>query len=124
MDKSVAVLVGLVFIAIGIFGFIPGVTRSEILFGTFHVNLIHNVLHIVTGIIFIFAGVASRAASRLLFQIFGVIYVVLGVWGLVVAPRNILWVISNNRSVAWLHVALALIFLLLGFGTSRESASA
>ena len=124
MVKSLAILAGLVFIAIGIAGFIPGMIRNEILFGTFHVNVIHNVVHIVSGIIFTLAGSGSARAARLCFQIFGIIYAVLAIWGFAVEPRKILWVISNNRPDAWLHIVFAIIFLLLGFATSRKGEGA
>jgi hypothetical protein len=53
MIKSAAILFGIVFLAVGILGFVPGVTTNEMLLGTFHVNAAHNVVHIASGIIFL-----------------------------------------------------------------------
>ena len=124
MVKSLAVLVGLAFFAAGITGFIPGATRDEMLFGTLHVNVIHNVAHIVIGIIFICSGLGSVGASRLSFRIFGIIYFILAIWGLAVAPRNILWIVFNSPPEVWLRVVIGVIFIFLGFGTSRKAADA
>jgi uncharacterized membrane protein len=53
MIKSAAILFGIVFLAVGILGFVPGVTTNEMLLGIFHVNAAHNVVHIASGIIFL-----------------------------------------------------------------------
>ena len=124
MVKSLAVLIGLAFMAAGIVGFIPGLTRDEMLFHTLHVDVIHNVAHIIIGMILLFAGLGSVRASRLSFRVFGIIYAILGIWGLIVAPRHILWIVFDSRSEAWLRIVIGVIFLFLGFGTSRKAADA
>ncbi|PYL96244.1 MAG: DUF4383 domain-containing protein, partial [Verrucomicrobia bacterium] len=46
-------LFGIVFLAVGILGFVPGVTSDvngmPMLLGIFHVNTAHNLVHIVSG---------------------------------------------------------------------------
>jgi Na+-driven multidrug efflux pump len=123
MIKSAAILLGLVFLAIGILGFIPGATTNEMLFGTFHVNAIHSIVHIVSGVIALLCGLGSRTASRAFFQVFGVLYAIIAILGFYYGEQPIFRLISNNRPDIWLHVVLAVVMLFLGFGTARQTAS-
>ena len=123
MVKSAAILFGIVFLAVGILGFVPGVTTDDMLLGIFHVNAAHNVVHIASGIVFLLCGMAGAGASRAFFKIFGIVYAVVAVWGFMVGNGNTLWVVSNNPAVTWLHVVLAITMLYLGFGT-RETVTA
>ena len=59
MAKTFGMLFGIVFLAVGILGFVPGVTKDEMLLGIFHVNTVHSVVHIVSGAIFLFASMAG-----------------------------------------------------------------
>ena len=123
MIKTAALLFGIVFLLIGILGFVPGVAPDETLFKIFHVNAAHNIVHIASGIIFLIAAMAGAGASRAWFQIFGVIYAIVAVWGFVVGTGNTLWVVSNNPADTWLHVVPAVVMLFLGFGASGRKAT-
>ena len=123
MIKTAALLFGIVFLLIGILGFVPGVAPDETLFKIFHVHAAHNIVHIASGIIFLIAAMAGAGASRAWFQIFGVIYAIVAVWGFVVGTGNTLWVVSNNPADTWLHVVLAVVMLFLGFGASGRKAT-
>src|SRR5712692_5821865 len=56
MLKSAAILFGVVFLAIGILGFVPGITTDDMLLGIFHVNPAHSVVHILSGVIALLCG--------------------------------------------------------------------
>ncbi len=85
MAKTLGMLFGIVFLGVGILGFVPGVTSDvngmPMLLGIFHVNTAHNLVHIVSGAIFLFAAMSGAGAARLWFQIFGVIYAIVAVLG-------------------------------------------
>jgi len=115
MIKSAAVLFGIVFILIGILGFVPGVTNNEMLLGIFHVNAAHNVVHLLSGAAALFAGMTSVGASRMYFRVFGVIYGLVAVLGFMMGDGMLLGLISNNTANTWLHVGIASVSLLLGF---------
>ena len=68
MAKSLGMLFGIVFLAVGILGFVPGVTKDEMLLGIFHVNVVHNVVHLVSGAIFLFASMSGAGAARSYFR--------------------------------------------------------
>ena len=118
MIKSAAALFGIVFLLVGILGFVPGVAPDQMLFKIFHVNAAHNIVHIGSGIIFLIAAMAGAEASTAWFKIFGVIYAIVAIWGFVVGTGNTLWMVSNNPAVTYLHVVLAAVMLFLGFGAS------
>jgi uncharacterized protein DUF4383 len=127
MVKSAAILFGLVFLVVGILGFVPAATPATdgmpMLLGIFHVNAAHNVVHLASGIVFLLCGMAGAGASRAFFKIFGIVYAIVAIWGFVAGNGNTLFVVSNNPAVTWLHVVLALAMLFLGFGT-RDTATA
>lgn len=117
MIKTAAVLFGIVFILIGILGFVPGITNNEMLLGIFHVNAAHNVVHLLSGAVALFAGMTSVGASRMYFRIFGVVYGLVAILGLMNMGQHtmLLGLISNNDADTFLHIGIAAVSLLLGF---------
>ena len=118
MVKTAAILFGLVFLLVGILGFVPSITKDEMLLGIFHVNFAHNIVHIASGVVFLLCGMSGASASRAFFRIFGIIYALVAALGFYYGDQPILGLISNNMPDVWLHVALAVVMLFLGFGTS------
>lgn len=115
MVKTAAVLFGVVFLLVGILGFVPAVTKDQMLLGIFHVNAAHNCVHLLSGVVALFCGMTSVGASRWYFRIFGLIYGLVAVMGFMAGDGMLLGLISNNMAVTWLHVAIAAVSLLLGF---------
>jgi hypothetical protein len=126
MVKPAAILFGIVFLAVGILGFVPAVTTDvngmPMLLGIFHVNAAHNFVHIVSGVVFLLCGMAGAGPSRMFFKIFGIVYALVAVLGFVKGDGLLLGLISNNTADTWLHVGLSAVMLYLGFGT-RETAT-
>src|SRR5688572_10728546 len=120
MLKNLCILFGIVFIAIGALGFMPGVTREGHLLGVFHVNTFHNFVHLLTGVVALICGASSTHAARLFFRIFGVIYGLVAVLGFVYGDQPIFGVLSNNAADTWLHVGIAAVSLLIGFGVRER----
>ena len=124
MAKSLGMLFGIVFLAVGILGFVPGVTKDEMLLGIFMVNTVHSVVHISSGVVFLLASMAGGAAASLWFKIFGLVYAVVAVMGFVVGNGMIFGLISNNTNDTWLHVVLAVAMLAIGFLSPKAAAVA
>jgi hypothetical protein len=118
MVKTAAILFGLVFLAIGILGFVSAVTKDEMLLGIFHVNFAHNIVHLASGAVFLLCGMAGAGPSRTFFRIFGIVYALVAACGFYYGDQPILGIVSNNTPDTWLHVVLAVVMLYLGFGTS------
>ena len=115
MVKTAAILFGVVFLLIGILGFVPAVTKDQMLLGIFHVNAAHNCVHLLSGVVALFAGMTSAGAARWYFRIFGLVYGLVAVMGFFVGDGMLLGLISNNTAVTWLHVGIAAVSLILGF---------
>jgi hypothetical protein len=115
--RTMALLFGMVFLAIGALGFVPGMvtpgshpgmTMTEgygLLLGLFPVNLLHNVAHLLFGI----WGVLSRsaAAARNYFRGVAVIYGLLTVMGLIPATSTTFGLVPLFGHDIWLHAVLA-----------------
>ena len=119
--KNAAILFGIIFLIVGVLGFVPGVTNNEMLLGIFHVNAAHNAVHLLSGVVALACGLTSIGAARLYFRIFGVVYGLVAVLGFIKGDGHLLGLISNNMPDVWLHVAISLAALVLGFGV-RDSA--
>jgi len=113
--KLAAILFGIVFLLVGILGFFPSLAPNEMLFGIFHVNTAHNLVHLLSGAIALLCGMSSTHVSRLYFRIFGLVYALVAVLGFVQGEGNLLGLISNNMADAWLHAAIAAVSLTFGF---------
>src|ERR1700736_6804261 len=118
MVKTAALLFGVVFLLIGILGFVPAVTSNEMLLGIFHVNFAHNIVHLASGAVFLLCGMAGAGPSRMFFKIFGIVYALVAACGFYYGDNAILGYISSSMANTWLHVGLAVVMLFLGFGTS------
>lgn len=125
MVKSAAILFGIVFLAVGILGFVPAATHDvngmPMLLGIFHVNFAHNLVHLASGAVFLLCGLAGAGPSRMFFRIFGIVYALVAVLGFMKGDGLLLGMISNNMATTWLHVGLAAAMLLIGFVPSGSN---
>src|SRR5215470_5648842 len=120
--KRIAMIFGVIFVIVGVLGWVPAFNPDGKLLGLFDVNPAHNLVHLATGIVGIIAGVSSDRASKTFFQVFGVIYAVVAVMGFFVGNAPLLGIVSNNSADAVLHVVIAVVALYLGFGMSVATA--
>lgn len=105
---------GAVFLAIGILGFVPGITTEDgLLLGIFQVSPLHNVIHILSGIAALVA-MSSASYSRLWFRVFGVVYAIVAIVGWA-QGTTVLGLIDVNVADNILHTVLALAILGVGF---------
>jgi hypothetical protein len=127
MVKGAAILFGIVFLAVGILGFVPAVTppmgdgTGGMLLNIFHVNTAHNFIHIASGVVFLLCGMAGAGPSRMFFKIFGIVYALVAVLGFVKGNGMLMGMVANNMADVWLHVVLAVSMLYLGFLASDRA---
>ncbi len=122
MLTSAAKVFGFVFLAIGVLGFVPGITNDGHLLGVFHVNTLHNIIHLASGAVALMAGYNSAKASRMYFQIFGIVYGLVTVLGFLSGDKDILGLVANNMADNLLHVLIAGSALYLGFAAKDREA--
>ncbi|MET9949920.1 DUF4383 domain-containing protein [Streptomyces sp. NPDC006339] len=129
--RTAALLVGLVFLVVGVLGFIPGVTTGydsmtfaehhsgAELFGVFQVSVLHNIVHLLFGV----AGIAmsrTAATARSFLVGGGLIYLVLWLYGLLIDLDSDANFIPVNSPDNWLHLVLGLAMLLMGLLLARR----
>ena len=127
--QSLAALIAVVFLTVGVLGFIPGITThygdlafagdgsTAKLLGIFQVSVLHNIVHVLYGIAGL--GLARTFEGARTFLIGGgVIY--LGLWLLGIVGGGD-W-IPVNTADNWLHFVLGLGMVTLGFVTTRGRA--
>jgi hypothetical protein len=125
MHKKFALILGAIFTLVGILGFVPGITDdSGMLLGLFHVDTVHNLVHLVTGLLGLWLGSSSASGSKSWLQIFGVVYALVAILGFVYGDGKILGFLVNNTNDTWLHLVLAAVLLALGFGVSDKNEAA
>lgn len=129
--QSVAALAGVVFVLVGILGFVPGITThygdmsfaghdsGAKLLGLFQVSILHNLVHLLFGIVgLVLAKTAEGARTFLVGG--GVVYLVLWLIGVIGAGE---WIPANTAD-NWLHLALGVALIGLGFVTGRRMTAA
>jgi hypothetical protein len=91
MAKTIATLLGVVLLLVGIVGFVVGKPADPMtpnFIGT-HLTFSHNIVHILTGALSLYFGLAgSLAAARMFDIVFGIIYALLGVCGFLLGTGN------------------------------------
>ena len=133
--QAAAALVGVLFLLVGVLGFIPGITtdsgsletaghesHAELL-GIFQVSVLHNVVHLLLGV----AGVAlarTRSSARAFLVGGGASYLLLFLYGLVVDDDSQANVVPLNTADDWLHLVLGVGMVVLGVVLARRSATA
>ncbi|KAA0975834.1 DUF4383 domain-containing protein [Paeniglutamicibacter gangotriensis] len=133
MEKA-AMVVGAIFLLVGILGFIPGVTTNydqlsgaghhsgALLLGIFQVSYLHNAVHVLFGI----AGLAMARAIRLA-RIYlvagGIIYLALWIYGLLIDHDSAANFIPLNNADNWLHLVLGVGMVALGLLLTRPNRS-
>ncbi|MGW4479700.1 DUF4383 domain-containing protein [Rhodococcus triatomae] len=125
-----ALVVGAVFLAVGVLGFVPGVTTNydslefagheseAALFGVFAVSVLHNIVHLVFGV----AGIAmsrTAPAAQLFLLGGGIVYLALWVYGMVVDEHSSANFVPVNTADNWLHLGLGLGMVVVGLVLGR-----
>ena len=138
MAKTICKILGVVFLLVGVIGFvIPG------FLGT-HLSIVHNLVHIISGAVALYLGFAgSLSAARLFCIVFGIVYLLLAICGFLLGGPEVptiagmqgmgsdskLWkVIPGQLELGMMdhivHVLLGLVFLIGGFLTKADVARA
>lgn len=128
-----ALIIGAVFLLVGVLGFIPGVTTDydmlewsgqesgAKLFGIFEVSVLHNAVHLLFGVAGIILYRAATTARRYL-VIGGIVYLALWLYGLLIDHDTDANFVPVNTADNWLHLALGIVMVGLGVVLSRRPA--
>jgi hypothetical protein len=101
-------VMGAVFIIVAIWGFIDG---QQVL--VFHVNTLHNIVHLVSGLGALGAAFAGPRPARLFALIFGAVYGLVALLGFA-GVQPVVDMLHLNPADNWLHLFLAVAFVGAG----------
>ena len=130
--QKAALVVGAVFLLVGVLGFIPGITTSygdlafagheseAKLLGVFQVSVLHNIVHLLFGVAGLTMSRTLSGASTFLVG-GGVAYLVLWVYGLLVDKDSAANWIPVNSADDWLHFLLGVGMIVSGLVLTRRT---
>ncbi len=133
MTRRFALVVGIIYLVIGIAGFIPGLVQGQdypdlavdagsgALLGLFPVNVVHHLVHLLVGVL----GIAAYRAfdsARLYARGLAIVYGVLAVMGLISAANlhTMFGLTPLFSHDVWLHAGTAVIAAYFGWGPVDE----
>mgnify|MGYP000213654690 CR=1 FL=1 len=129
--QKAALAFGVVFLLVGVMGFIPGITSDydqlsfaghhsgALLLGIFQVSVLHNIVHLLFGI----AGLAfarSVGAARNYLIWGGAVYALLLLYGLFIGHDSAANFVPLNTADNWLHAFLAVAMIGSGLALTRD----
>ena len=111
--KLLTKILGIVLLIVGIAGFF---VDGQLLM--FEVDTVHNIVHILTGIVGLVAS-GTYSYSRLFLIVFGLVYAIVAVVGIAM-NGDILGLFFVNMEDNYLHAAIAALCLVVGFGSKKS----
>lgn len=123
MTKTFTMVLGVILLLVGILGFLLN-PAGGLLLGIFAVNGTHNVIHVVSGLLAITA--AFMGWARLFCQVFGVVYLLVGLLGFVATDSQgmLLGLIRVNMAGNLLHLAIGAVTAYVGFAAAGQPVAA
>lgn len=137
MAKTFATVLGIAFLLVGLLGFV-----APHLLGA-HLSPVHNLVHIVSGVVALYFGLAGTLSGARLFDlIFGAVYLLLGVIGFLLGSpavptlgtpgmaadtrlfRLIPGALELGTADHIIHILLGLVFLIGGLVTKASITAA
>jgi hypothetical protein len=116
MAKNIAVTFGVVLGLVGLLGLLGGfgIVGENGLFAT---DTVHDLIHLVSGIVFLLVGFNAPAKSSATLITFGVIYGLVTVLGFA-SEDHVLGILMNDAD-DYLHLAITAVALIAGFSTKN-----
>jgi hypothetical protein len=118
LAKTYATVAGAVLLIVGILGFF--LSPDGYLLGIFAVNGTHNVVHILSGIVGLAAGLSGRVQyARMYALVFGIVYALVTIIGFI-QGTTVLGIIPVNGADNILHLLITVSALGVFFATAHE----
>jgi hypothetical protein len=130
--RTVALVLGVVYVLVGILGFIPGITSqggdfadmpsaSGAILGIFPVNVLHNIVHLAIGAALLYGSTATPLAI-VVSRVIGVVYLLVAVIGFF--SPDTFGLMPIGGADIFLHLASAAVLLYIGFMAPAAEARA
>jgi hypothetical protein len=116
LTKQFTWILGVVLLLVGIAGFFTG----DMLL-VFKVDTLHNVVHLLSGVLALVAVSMGESVARLYLIVFGVVYALVALLGFISTDGTILGLITINSADNYLHTAIAVGCLGVGLGAAKKA---
>lgn len=118
MAKTASYIFGAVLAVVGVWGFVQNPVLD-----IFAVNTLHNVVHLASGLLLLAVAMWWADKAGLALIVLGAVYLVVAILQLVM-PELTMSLLNTSPEDLWLHVALAVVFIAVGWMGKGESSSA
>ena len=127
-----ALVVGVVFLLVGVLGFVPGVTTNydqltfaglhseAALLGIFNVSILHKIVHLLFGVAGVLTARTFMAARTYLIG-GGFVYLALFLYGIVIDQDSAANFVPVNTADNYLHLGLGIGMIALGAILGRQA---
>ena len=119
--KNAALAIGLVFLAVGLLGYVDNPIIGLSPGALFHADSVHNMVHLISGALFLLVALAAPGFAKTLMIIFGLVYLLIGIAGLVNTKEDgmgeVLGFLHVNENDNYLHIGLGLLIVFTGMLT-------
>lgn len=112
--KPLTWILGVVLTLVGVAGFF---VQGQLLW--FEVGTLHNIIHILSGVVALVAASSGDGYARLYLIVFGVVYGLVTVLGFAM-NGSVLGLFTVNAADNYLHAAIAVVSLVVGFGSNQS----
>jgi len=117
--KTAAVLIGVIFIAVGLLGYVDNPIVGDSGKAIFHAGSAHNIVHIASGALFLLIAFAAPGAIGGFLKFFGILYLAIGIYGMTQMGsddmKSLFGFLMVNKMDNYLHIGLGLVIFLAGF---------
>src|SRR5688572_18509567 len=124
--STLATVFGVVFLLAGVAGFFPAPPPPDALpliinhghglaLGLLPINTLHNAVHLLFGVLGLFAARGIALAARGYFRLVAVIYGLLTLLGVIPATQTTFGLVPIYGNDVWLHAIIALAAGFIGF---------
>jgi uncharacterized protein (DUF486 family) len=128
MQKTLSLVFGVVFLILGVAGFIsalaPANDHGQMLLGIFQINTMQSVIHLLTALVAFIAFFAGGYYAKQYFKVFGIVYLAVALWGIPGLTHTfdgvLFGLIHVNLATELLHIVIAAVSLYAGFMGVKE----
>lgn len=125
--KTAALTIGVIFLAVGLLGFVDNPIIGDSDNAIFHADTLHNWVHIGSGILLTLVALAMPASASAVLIVFGIVYAIIGVIGFISVGSEgmgkVLGILHVNGADNFLHVALGVIIFIAGMASRKVLAA-
>ncbi len=110
MQRFLLLVLGFGFIGLGVFGFV-----NDPIFGMLDVDPLHNIIHILSGLLALAAVMLGNGMMRVFARIGGAVYLAIALAGFFMPMQHIFGLFIANTPDHWLHLGIAGLLFWIGF---------